>query len=182
MTRLEQTLGGKELPKDIEFCRAARRPFQGKGKQLLLLLFALTAFGSMGDAGADEKFRTVLMFPVVSARENVYGPQLSLWSLNENLYGLQISPILGFSDRMNGVQIAIGGNLANHVRGLQIGIVNDAQESLYGLQVGIVNMVCSYRGQTKGVFVQLGLINLACNRYRGDAEAIGPLPILRIGW
>lgn len=163
---------------------AERRPFQRrKGKQLLLLLFALTAFGAMGDADTDEKeFPAVLMFPVVSARENVYGPQLSLWSLNENLYGLQISPILGFSDRMNGVQIAIGGNLANHVRGLQIGIVNDAQESLYGLQVGIVNMVCSYRGQTKGVFVQLGLINLACNRYRGDAEAIGPLPILRIGW
>ena len=156
---------------------------QMKGRLVLFLLFALTAFGARGDAGLDEKeFPEMWMFPVFSGRENVYGPQASLWTVNMNLYGVQISPILGFSDKMNGVQIAIGGNIANGVRGLQIGIFNEATESLYGAQVGIVNMVCRYCSRTEGVFVQLGLINLACDKYGRDAETVRILPILRIGW
>lgn len=145
-------------------------------------LAALMSFGAMGDADADKEFPTMFLFPVLSARENVYGPQLSLWTVNENLYGAQVSPILGLSDKMNGVQIALGGNLASHVRGLQIGLVNDALESLYGLQVGIVNMVCKYRSCPNGVFVQLGLLNFTCNEYKGDGDNIGLLPLLRVGW
>ena len=46
-------------------------------------------------AAEKDTCPTIFLFPLASARENAYVVQSSLWSMNENLYGLQVSPVLG---------------------------------------------------------------------------------------
>ena len=150
---------------------------------VLLILVAVSAFGAKGVEKSDGgNFPTVFGFPVVSSRENAYAFQISVWTLNCRLYGVQISPVLGLSDKMYGLQVAVGGNLANHVRGVQLGVFNEAQESICGLQVGVVNKVRCQQDQSPSVFVQLGLMNFFEDEQTGERDIFAALPILRVHW
>ena len=64
-------------------------------KKMIHLLFCFFVLAAA--AKDDKEFPAIYGFPVVSARETVYGPQISCWTVNENLYGIQISPVLGLS-------------------------------------------------------------------------------------
>ena len=124
-------------------------------KKVIHLLFCFLVFAAA--AKDDKEFPTIYGFPIVSVRETVYGPQISCWTFNENLYGIQISPVLGLSVECVGLQAGLG-NLAKNLRGVQVGLfMNEVQESACGMQIGLFNLRSA---DTKGIFAQIGLLNL----------------------